>query len=412
MRPAAPVPYTQAFLKKRKMAVFLPVLAVPFCTIIFTLFDGGKEVRAEVANAPAAGAFNLELPGAGKTRDFKNKLEAYNAPTDSTKRTGLRVVTSPDSTPKTGANYAVTPGSQAFRPGEDPAVAAVRAKMANIQSQAAAPPRPAVIAYAAPGGGGAGRSAQQDELDRSMQELDELKREYQRRLNGDPTATASAARLVAAPVKKAPATVVTPATEQVVSRLGSIPAPTPAKSTRPGRLGKSLAVVSTGSAQTGSFHTVGGEGTTRPGNTLPAVIHSDQTVIDGSTVKMRLTDAAQIDGKAIPANTYVYGVCHLNSERLTISIESMQFENSIIPVKLEAFDLDGAQGLYIPGAIMRDAGKQGIQQGVSTADALTMSGNAAAAAAGIAMQTGKSLVSHKARMVRVNLKANYQILLK
>lgn len=417
MTTPAPVPYTQEYIKKRKMAVFLPVLVVPFCTVMFTLFGGGKEVQAEVATTQPTGGFNMELPGAGKTKDFKNKLEAYSAPMDSTNRTGLGVVTSPlDTLPKNGANYTVAPNSQAFQPGEDPAVVAVREKMASIQAQNAAPaPQPAAPAYAAaPGSGPAGsdmvRSAQQDELDRSLRELEDLKREYQRRLNGDPAASAPVAK--AAPVKKAAPTVVAPASERVVSSLGGSGSASVAKGTKKGRKGQAVAAASQGPAQSGGFHTVGGNNMVSTGNTLPAVIHSDQTVVDGSTVKMRLTEAAQINGKTIPANTYVYGVCHMNGERLTITIESMQYENSIIPVKLDAYDLDGAQGLYIPGAIMRDASKQGVQQGISTADALTMSGNAGAAAAGVAMQTGKNLISRKARMVRVNLKANYQILLK
>lgn len=410
MSTAAPVSYSQEYIKKRKMAVFLPVLAVPFCFIIFTLFGGGKEVQAEVINAPDSGGYNMELPGAGKTKDFKNKMEAYNAPKDSTNRAGLAVTSPLDSAQLAQANYAVNPGGQAFQPGEDPAIAEVKAKMANIQAQNAAPASAPATTYAAPGGSGGGggemRSAQQDELDRSLRELDDLKREYQRRLNGDPAASSPVARV--APVKKAPPTVVAPASDRVVSSLGASTAKTTAKTTKKGRKG----TASVAPAQGGGFHTVGGNNAVSSGNTLPAVIHSDQTVVDGSTVKMRLTDAAQINGKTIPANTYVYGVCHMSSERLTITIESMQFENSIIPVKLEAYDLDGAEGLYIPGAIMRDAGKQGVQQGISTADALTMSGNAGAAAAGVAMQTGKSIISRKARMVRVNLKANYQILLK
>jgi conjugative transposon TraM protein len=86
-------------------------------------------------------------------------------------------------------------------------------------------------------------------------------------------------------------------------------------------------------------------------NTVAAVIHETQTLVAGSTVKLRLTNDVYINGMLIPKDNFVFGVASLNGERLTIKISSVRYHNSIYPVDLSVYDMDGAEGVYIPGAI-------------------------------------------------------------
>ncbi len=81
-------------------------------------------------------------------------------------------------------------------------------------------------------------------------------------------------------------------------------------------------------------------------------------------------------------------------------------------MSLKAYDLDGGEGLNIPGSMDRDAAKQGLASGTSSADLLTMSSSLGAQAAGIALQTGKALAGKKIKLVKIHLKANYKLLLK
>ncbi|QIL78341.1 conjugative transposon protein TraM (plasmid) [Hymenobacter sp. HDW8] len=141
------------------------------------------------------------------------------------------------------------------------------------------------------------------------------------------------------------------------------------------------------------------------------MVHSDQVVVQGQTVKLRLLADVQLEGRVIPHNTVVYGVCQLSGQRLTIQVASIQHENSLVPVRLSAYDLDGGEGLNIPGSVERDAAKQGLAAGATSADLLTLSPSLGAQAAGIALQTGKALSSQKIRLVKINLKANYKLLL-
>ena len=96
----------------------------------------------------------------------------------------------------------------------------------------------------------------------------------------------------------------------------------------------------------------------QPDNAIPAVVHETQTLVNGSVIKLRLLRSIFIGGDEIPAGQFVFGVVELAGERLTITIPSIVYAQNIYPVKLQVYDLDGLEGLYIPGTITRDAAKE------------------------------------------------------
>ncbi|MFC7670921.1 conjugative transposon protein TraM [Hymenobacter humi] len=199
--------------------------------------------------------------------------------------------------------------------------------------------------------------------------------------------------VAAAPVKKKPVTKLRAVDEDaVVSRLGSN---------------------GTGKKRTASFQGLDdGSSSGNDANTLPAVIHESQEVVSGSLVKMRLTEPAVINGHSLLANTFIYGKCSLQGERLSIAIETLKSGNNVFPASLEVYDVDGLEGLHIPGAITRDAAKQAGANGMDATDMMTMSADPAMAAAGVAVSAAKNLGKNKIRLVKVRLKAGYNIMLK
>jgi conjugative transposon TraM protein len=144
---------------------------------------------------------------------------------------------------------------------------------------------------------------------------------------------------------------------------------------------------------------------------VPAVIHNDQVVEQGSTVKLHLLEEVQLEGRLIPRNSFLYGMCSMSGNRLSIQATNVQYQGSLLPVSLKAFNLDGGEGLNIPGSVNRDALKQGAATGVSGVALLAMSPSLGAQAAGIAIQTGKALSGHQIKRVKIHLKANYQLVL-
>jgi conjugative transposon TraM protein len=149
-----------------------------------------------------------------------------------------------------------------------------------------------------------------------------------------------------------------------------------------------------------------------PGNTIQAVVHEDQTLVSGAVVKLRLVDGIYVNGRMIPKGSFVYGNCALNNERLTIKIASIRYLNNILPVALSVYDLDGMEGLYVPGSIGRDAAKNGVGDAVQSMQLMSMDQSVTTQAAGAGIEAAKGLFGHKVKQIKVKIKAGYEVLLK
>lgn len=148
-------------------------------------------------------------------------------------------------------------------------------------------------------------------------------------------------------------------------------------------------------------------------HTIPAAILGTQTVVPNGIVRMRLLQDAFVGGQSLPKGSLVYGSCRVKGERLLIEVASIQLQQDILPVRLRAYDLDGLEGLHIPGSITREAARQGTEQLLSqplSLPALHPSWGVQAASAGISAT--QRLFSRKIRQVKVTLKAGHQLLLR
>lgn len=147
-------------------------------------------------------------------------------------------------------------------------------------------------------------------------------------------------------------------------------------------------------------------------NTVEAVVHQTQTLISGAVVKMRLLNDIYINGSLIAKGNFVFGVAQLNDERLEIAVTSIRNNNSLFPVKLEVFDMDGLPGIYIPGAISRDVAKQSADNGLQLMELSSMDPSLKAQAAATGINAAKNLFSKKVKQVKVTVKAGYKVLLR
>ncbi|RTL60105.1 MAG: conjugative transposon protein TraM [Sphingobacteriales bacterium] len=147
-------------------------------------------------------------------------------------------------------------------------------------------------------------------------------------------------------------------------------------------------------------------------NAIEAVVHSNQILVNGAVIKLRLTTDIYINGTLIPKGNYVNGIVSLNNERLEIEINSIRYGNSLFPVKLEIYDLDGLPGIYIPGAITRDVAKQSANNSLQLMELTTLDPSLKAQAAAAGVNTVKGLLSRKVKQVKVMVKAGYKVLLR
>lgn len=145
---------------------------------------------------------------------------------------------------------------------------------------------------------------------------------------------------------------------------------------------------------------------------IEAVIHDTQELVAGATVRMRLITEVVINNQPIPKDHFIYGTCAINAERLTIEINSIRKDNVLLPVKLSVYDLDGLEGIYMPGAISRDAAKQATSDVAQGIQLLSMDNSFGAQAASAGIEATKGLLSKKAKLIKVTVKAGYHILLK
>ena len=97
---------------------------------------------------------------------------------------------------------------------------------------------------------------------------------------------------------------------------------------------------------------------------------------------------------------------------MMISIESIRYRSALFPVELSAYDADGMQGIYIPGAITRDVAKQSGERAIQSFGLGTLDPSLGAQAASAGIETARSLLSKKVKLVKVTVKAGYRVWLK
>jgi conjugative transposon TraM protein len=147
-------------------------------------------------------------------------------------------------------------------------------------------------------------------------------------------------------------------------------------------------------------------------NAIEAVIEEDQTLVSGAVIKLRLLQDVYVKGMRVAKDQLVYGISSLSNERLKILINSVRVNDNILPVSLEVYDMDGLAGIYIPGSISRDVGKESADAAISGIGLTTFDPSLGAQAASAGIQAAKTLMSRKIKQVRVSVKAGYEVLLK
>jgi conjugative transposon TraM protein len=144
---------------------------------------------------------------------------------------------------------------------------------------------------------------------------------------------------------------------------------------------------------------------------IEAEVYDAQTLVSGSVVKLRLINDVYVNGVLIPKNQFIYGTCSLNGERLSVKVTSIRFTTAVYPVSLSVFDMDGLEGIYVPGAIARDVTKQSSNQALQDIQLNSLDPSLGIQAASAGIETVKNLVSKKTKLIKVSVKAGYKVLL-
>ena len=164
------------------------------------------------------------------------------------------------------------------------------------------------------------------------------------------------------------------------------------------------------------FHSALAQPSSVQRNTLPVVVDHTTTLREGDYVTLRLLESAHIGELRIPGQSLLIAQAKLGGNRLQLLVKSIEIGGRIIPVKLSAYDLDGQEGIYIPGAEQVSALKEvGANIGGSVGTSFTFASSAkdqiiSEAARGV-MQGASQLLQKKLRTLQVTLKGGYRLFL-
>jgi conjugative transposon TraM protein len=388
------------FLKERKFLMMIPLLILPFLTMAFWALGGGRNTSAVDRQSTAKG-LNTTLPQAQlKSSSEQDKMGIYQTVSkhsgNATRGVGQAFISAMGfKDPQTAETQ--PSGNLPFAGGQteaDANEAKIQAKLAQINAQLnqSSPPTSTADYHPqsqtgsevkrlqmmmAPMKSSGGEDPEMKQLSRMLQQISEIQ-------NPEKTGIATRARSL-----------------QNSNRVYAI---TAADNESDEDQGENSPVRHTGNRSC--------EGKDAEGNIIQAVIHEDQTLVSGAVVKLRLVDGIYVKGETIPKGSFVYGTCALNNERLEIKISSIRYLNNILSVALTVYDLDGLEGLYVPGSIGRDAAKTGMSNAVNSVRLMSLDQSIGAQAAGAGIEAAKGLFGKKVKQIKVKVKSGYEVLLK
>mgnify|MGYP001374536170 FL=1 len=127
-------------------------------------------------------------------------------------------------------------------------------------------------------------------------------------------------------------------------------------------------------------------------------------------------ETVRIKDLRIPKQSKLFAQAKIEGNRMHLHIKSLEVDGQIMFVKLSAYDLDGQEGIYIPGSDERTTFKEiGANIGGSMGTSFTFASSAkdqiiSEATRGV-MQGANQLFQKKFCTLKVTLKSGYHLFL-
>lgn len=153
-----------------------------------------------------------------------------------------------------------------------------------------------------------------------------------------------------------------------------------------------------------------------PRNTLKVVVDKTTTLQEGSFVVLRLSEDAHFQGIRLSRNAPLVAQAKIEGNRMRLHVRSVETGGRIFSVSLSAFDLDGQEGIAIPGieevqALKETAATVGGSMGTSFTFSSSAKDQIISELARGAMQGASQLLQKKLREIKVRLKGGHQLYL-
>lgn len=410
---------SQAFLRKRKMMLVLPLLVIPFLTMAFWALGGGKGNKPVIVNEQKG--LNLNLPDAKiKDENLTDKLSFYDkADKDSAKLeewmrtdpyyqqkedTGYSPVNELELlTQNSASKYNQRLNSSPYETSSNNPEQKLLQKLALLQKEINKQPETVANNEVL-------LPNQDDEFSNEVDRLENMMLTMDKTSTGDPEMQQLNGTLERILDIQHPQRVKDKLREKSLQHKQVVFAVT----TSPKLANVTLIDTIKKKLNTSNqFYGVTKESEeTIEGFAIAAVVHSNQSLVNGAVIQLRLSTDVFINGVLIPKGTPVNGIASLNNERLEAEINSIRYKNQLFPVKMELYDLDGLPGIYIPGSISRDVAKNSADNSLQLMELTTLDPSLKAQAAAAGINTAKQLLTRKVKQVKVMIKEGYKVLLK
>ena len=134
----------------------------------------------------------------------------------------------------------------------------------------------------------------------------------------------------------------------------------------------------------------------------------DQKVVDGQRVTVRLLEDYSADGVFVPANTHLAAVCKV-SDRLELSVRSVEINGRILPLQLVAYDTDGMAGIYCPETSASRNSRRASSDAISAANSTF--GGLVGDLANTVLRTGATIAKSASGELSVKIVSCYEFYL-
>ena len=134
----------------------------------------------------------------------------------------------------------------------------------------------------------------------------------------------------------------------------------------------------------------------------------DQKVVDGQRVTVRLLEDYSVDGVFVPANTHLAAVCKV-SDRLELSVRSVEINGRILPLQLVAYDTDGMAGIYCPETSASRNSRRASSDAISAANSTF--GGLVGDLANTVLRTGATIAKSASGELSVKVVSGYEFYL-
>ncbi|MDR6920022.1 conjugative transposon protein TraM [Chryseobacterium sp. 2987] len=151
-------------------------------------------------------------------------------------------------------------------------------------------------------------------------------------------------------------------------------------------------------------------------NAIKGVVYETKTVINESTLSIRLSEGMKLGRIEIPSGSLLTAICKFQGGRLQLKISSIQFRGNVYPVEINVHDNDGQSGLYVPyspeqTAVSDIVANMGQTSGTNIMMTQSAGQQVAADLSRGVVQGLSGYFQKRVRQLKVTVKAGQQVLL-